>query len=124
MKCKTCEIQTREKIFSNGTKHIERYCAVCDGHHGYQRQPVSIERATAFRIEFGKHRGMALPEILDFDPSYVRWLANTASGSVAEMAKMLIEEKRRKLRHDRARAADDGKRPEVIKLEMSLMALE
>ncbi len=47
--------------------------------HFRRPDPPSLERATAFEVEFGKFHGHTLGQIAMFEPSYVDWLAGTVT---------------------------------------------
>jgi hypothetical protein len=79
--CHSCgalfeEYKTAEKIFKNGTKHIEARCPLCDKWIKYLPQENFI-------MPFGKYKGMDIDEVARKDLDYIRWLEeNTESNSI------------------------------------------
>jgi len=73
MICKKCATETtpQEKIFSNGTKHIQNVCLNCGTFNGYQKQNKD---PGDFVMPFGKYKGKPLSIIRSEDESYLYWL--------------------------------------------------
>jgi hypothetical protein len=62
------DYRTRDKIFRNGTKHIEAVCNVCDSHITFIKQ---LDKPRTF-ISFGKYKGLHTYQI--DDTNYLKWL--------------------------------------------------
>jgi predicted nucleic acid-binding Zn-ribbon protein len=75
MDCKHENTAEREKIFSNGTKHIERYCVDCGRHIQY------VSQNKEYIFYFGKYKGKSLRDVLSEDYNYVYWLLENTEGS-------------------------------------------
>lgn len=84
-KCQRCGSDKTEERAK--PPHVGLYCAGCGAHLGWVPQPITIERARAFVMPFGKYKGLKLTELpLD----YLSWLAdNCETARVNEMAKLL-----------------------------------
>jgi hypothetical protein len=48
--------------------------------------PMTLARAQAFTMPFGKYKGKALAEIQAADPGYLRWLATDCSARAVRRA--------------------------------------
>ena len=57
----------KEVTFRNGTKHIQRSCAVCNAHYDYA---PSVDDSH-FRMPFGKYKGVFLSTV---PRDYIDWL--------------------------------------------------
>ena len=92
-KCIFCKKETewkvlRERIFSNGTKHLEGQCEEC---HRVKLLPQEkpLEEYTLF---FGKHKGQKITEI---PIDYLKWCieSDTVGGGTAWAILKLLEQK-------------------------------
>jgi len=87
--CKKCgsvfdEYETIERIFRNGTKHIEARCPVCGKYIKYLPQDN-------FRMPFGKYKGMDIMDVARKDIDYLRWLEeNTTKNSIRNRCREAI----------------------------------
>jgi hypothetical protein len=73
--CKHSVYSITEKVFKNGSIHLEKRCKECNKHLGYEPQNKPIEES--FVLPFGKYKGKTLKFIFDTDFNYLDWLANT-----------------------------------------------
>jgi len=67
------EYETRERVFSNNTKHTEGLCPFCKKH---QRFLPREEYATLY---FGKYRGERISDVVKKDRGYLEWLIDNYS---------------------------------------------
>lgn len=76
-----------EKIFKDGTHHIELRCSACNHFGGYkpQKNPSDVV------VEFGKYKGETLGAIKSFDLAYLKWIAVETKGSISKYAQRLLE---------------------------------
>jgi len=87
-KCGAVENTETEKIFSNGTKHIELRCKGCHTHRGYKPQGKFED----FSLWFGKHKGKTLMQIYKEEPSYLDWIyANVAKDSMKKKIEEVLK---------------------------------
>lgn len=85
----TCnhEIKITEKIFSNGTKHLERRCIKCGRHLGYQAQNNDLKHEDL--IYFKKHKGKTLIDVAREDVGYLEWIAENCGSYGLKVLKYL-----------------------------------
>ncbi len=70
--------------------HTGIYCSLCKAWLRWEAKPVDRDRAIAFKMPFGKYRGIALSEIPN---DYLAWLADEcADYRISLMAQILINE--------------------------------
>lgn len=71
--------------------HAARVCTRCGAWLGWVPAPMTIERASAVVVPFGKHRGKTMGEVCDTDPSYLRWGIESGAfdGSLGRAAEFL-----------------------------------
>jgi hypothetical protein len=69
------QMNEREKIFSDGSRHIELYCRKCGRNNGYksQNKPITEEYAMHFKLNFGKYKGLELQNV---DDDYLNWMCD------------------------------------------------
>lgn len=68
-----------------------------DGNSSKPNEPMTIEKAKAFKMTFGKHKGRTLSELADDEPGYLNWLytAEKTSPEIKEAIKLLGQERKR-----------------------------
>lgn len=85
MTCRFCgnkEFNYTEKIFKNGTKHIQQDCSACGKFNGYKRQNMD---PNDFVMPYGKYKGHKLGDIVLRDRLYFNWmLENTESVAIVD----------------------------------------
>lgn len=93
--CRSCgksvTMILRDKIFSNGIKHVERWCPSCGAFNAYQEQEINQETASSWIMPFGKHKGDKIVTIPD---DYIGWAVENLNGSIKK--RFLGEANRRK----------------------------
>lgn len=72
-KCQHSEMKIIEKIFKNGTKHLEQRCASCGAHNGYKAQEIDPTKAGDVVFTYGKHKGKKICEVAKQDPSFLAY---------------------------------------------------
>lgn len=113
MICKSCgsvfeEYKTTEKIFKNGTKHLEARCPDCGKWIKYLPQGKDTT------MWYGKYKGEKIEDIIIKDPEYIMWLKENSKNNTRR--KIVIAELIQKLR-----ATDDPKEQDKIKMEIDLV---
>lgn len=102
MKCKQCgsvNLNESEKIFSNGTKHLELRCQDCNAHNGFKAQNINPHE---FEMPFGKYKGYTLGNIVAMDREYVNWmLKNITSNSIVDRLVDVLEDYENKSNNSR-----------------------
>lgn len=88
MICKKCKqkvvFNLKDVVFSNGTKHIEQRCPLCESHNGYKPQEMTFKRALDMHMPFGKFEGRLLQDIVHVDRDYAEWVSSQADfGSIS-----------------------------------------
>lgn len=72
-KCKHDEMKITERIFRNGTKHLEQRCLKCNAHNGYKKQDMNPQKAGDVVFTFGKHKGKRICDVAKEDPEHLAW---------------------------------------------------
>ncbi|MEK9207428.1 MAG: hypothetical protein AAB922_03035 [Patescibacteria group bacterium] len=90
--CPSCrkenEYTTKERFFSNGTKHIEAICVTCNKWIKFLQQVGAEE----FRMPYGKHKGKTLRGIKEEDREYLEWFVeNSESLKIIKRIKEVLE---------------------------------
>lgn len=91
MACGHTDVRITERIFRNGTHHLEKRCKKCDKHLGYKAHKGKSGR----RIHFGKYSGQTFKVIAENDPDYLDWMRNQPwckSGLKADIDQALINQ--------------------------------
>ena len=92
MKCFSCgEVEPKliDRVFSNGTKHVEARCPVCDRFLKFMPQEFDLKEII---MPFGKHKGL---RISDLESSYLYWLLenNVVKGNLLKAVKYYLGDK-------------------------------
>jgi hypothetical protein len=68
------------------------HCDGCGRHIRFLPAEWTIERARAFRLEFGRYRGHTIGEVASTAAGwhYVRWMARTLRGGPAKAAELVL----------------------------------
>ena len=85
VKCKGCGhniFQNIEKIFKNGTVHIEVSCLECGKFLKYAPKDLSKLELGEFKMPMGKHIGKTLDEIYEEAPDYLEWAVKNLTGNI------------------------------------------
>lgn len=92
----TCPQCTGPLSIRNDTPppHFGRYvCSACGKFAGWVRTPLTPERAAAWVMPFGKHRGLTLAEIGETDIGYLTWLvANVDRPSIQRTVRYFLDQ--------------------------------
>lgn len=97
LKCKSCDaniFHLREKLFVNGTMHVEAVCAACEKHYQYVSQAPrefadDAKPLEELKMPFGKHKGVLLSEC---PKDYLQWASdNLTSGFVIKIKEFLAK---------------------------------
>jgi uncharacterized protein (DUF3820 family) len=94
MKCNHVNTIDSEKIFSNGTQHIERRCDDCTRFIKYVPQEVTFDKVLQMTIPVGKYSGRLLIEIFSEDYDYVIWMSENFKGPLQRGAQLLMQNQR------------------------------
>jgi hypothetical protein len=89
-KCTHYWVEDNERMFSNGTIHIERRCKDCGAHVCFVAQNNPSDWAADYVIPFGKYKAKRIQDVHREDPAYLFWLSNSA-GRVAKVAKKYLD---------------------------------
>lgn len=76
MSCQHTDVSVTERIFKDGTKHLERRCKACRKHLGYAAQNKNGNLPS--RLPFGKHKGKTFDAVAEEDPDYLKWMLEQA----------------------------------------------
>jgi hypothetical protein len=77
--CPHCGSRRLSSARCPGGPHFGRVdCRDCGKHVRWERTPMTPERAAAFTLPFGKHKGETLAEVGSTDRRYLEWLASLA----------------------------------------------
>jgi hypothetical protein len=47
---------------------------------------MTAERASSFRLPFGRHKGLTIAEVAEIDPGWIRWFAAEGSARTVQRA--------------------------------------
>ncbi len=90
MNCEHKDIIKTEKIFSNGTKHLEQRCDACGKFMGYAPQEITTEKLANYKMPFGKYKDEYIAEVIQKDMDYLLWAKANLKGSVKKVIDLLI----------------------------------
>jgi len=79
-------------IATNGKEMLKETCSDCSKFIRFAPQPITVERALAFKFEVGKHLGKTLRQVKEHDPGYLKWIVeeSTFKQNVKQMAKLVL----------------------------------
>jgi hypothetical protein len=81
-------------VQSSGGPHFGRFdCLDCGLRGSPVKAPWTIERARAFALPFGKHKGKTVGKLAETASgrSYLEWLALNVGGNAATAARIVLE---------------------------------
>jgi hypothetical protein len=75
-----------------GPHYAQTGCADCGRFVRFEPPPWSLERAMAFVMPFGHHRGCALSRLTRTEAGreYLRWLAGHVDGNAGKAARVIL----------------------------------
>lgn len=90
MICPNCDNKLEAKfvIFSDGTKHLEVKCTVCEKHFGFKPHVNSSD----FVLPIGRYKGLSISQVAKEDQSYLLWAAREMKSNVGRKIKSFLEE--------------------------------
>src|SRR5262245_46059159 len=74
VRCPRCGGPLLTERMESGPHFARTRCRAC-GFRRWERAPMTPERAAAFVLPFGRHRGRTLAEVGVADRGYLEWLA-------------------------------------------------
>ena len=91
--CPQCgATKTREILLDGGPHRARLVCDACGRWIKFLPAEWTLERAQAFRLEFGKYRGLTIGEVARRAAGhhYLRWMAETLEGGPARAAELVL----------------------------------
>lgn len=88
--CPGCGSTNLVAVPRSDQHHAELRCGACDRWIKFVPTPWTRERAEAFRLPYGKHKGKTVGELGRTDPDYLRWMARECWGGPATAARIVL----------------------------------
>jgi uncharacterized protein (DUF3820 family) len=68
-------------------------CSDCQRHIKFNPKPWTLERASEFRLPFGKHRGRRLHDLASSQGGrdYLHWLSENVDGNAGMAAEIVLQ---------------------------------
>jgi hypothetical protein len=81
-----------ERSLDRSSHYAETRCRDCGRHLKFNHGPWSLERALAFELPFGKHRGFKVGELVKtgWGRSYLAWMASNDNGNASTAARIAL----------------------------------
>jgi hypothetical protein len=92
--CPRCGSTATKEVMLGAVPHqAGLICDGCGRHIRFIKAEWSVERALAFPLEFGRHRGRTVGDLVKTADgrSYLRWVADTVRGAPATAARIALD---------------------------------
>ena len=93
MNCEHKFLNKEERIFKDGSRHIESTCAVCGKYIKFEPTIKSDKELAIWIMPIGKHKGKGLNDIAALDPNYLQWASENLSGNVQRRINEFLKSK-------------------------------
>lgn len=92
MNCIDCTIPMIETTEDVPPPHAaKRICPRCGRFGGWIARPWTVERAAAFVVPIGKHKGRTMAEIAKSDRGWIEWAASNLDKGIARAARTYLD---------------------------------